>query len=254
MVSYLVAQSQDIKASAERVWGGLRGFATCWWQHCSRASSSASMRRFFGKRDMMRVKCFGEKQTKKETDTIWHSQCWILELLSDSNVSESLLGDLFLLVAAKRRRREEEVNMINHYQSPQGFQDCALIVTSPATTRHQYHHCYHQVPLKNPNVWSQNPPSNEPITPRLPWPSRTPDLLPVSNHIISNEHHHETRSPYWSLLLPVRTLSARSKANSKRNEHASHTRPSTRRSLMVTFIIFLHFSNLIGKWIRFESW
>ena len=60
-------------------------------------------------------------------------------------------------------RREEELNMINHYQSPQGFQDCALIVTSPATTRHQYHHCYHQVPLKNPNVWSQNPPSNEPI-------------------------------------------------------------------------------------------
>ena len=163
MVSYLVAQSQDIEASAERVWGGLRGFATCWWQHCSRASSSASMRRFFGKRDMMRVKCFGEKQTKKETDTIWHSQCWILELLSDSNVSESLLGDLCLLVVAKRRRREEEVNMINHYQSPQGFQDCALIVTSPATTRHQYHHCYHQVPLKNPNVWSQNPPSNEPI-------------------------------------------------------------------------------------------
>ena len=140
-------------------------------------------------------------------------------------------------------RREEELNMINHYQSPQGFQDCALIVTSPATTRHQYHHCYHQVPLKNPNVWSQNPPSNEPITPRLPWPSRTPDLLPVSNHIISNEHHHETRSPYWSLLLPVRTLSARSETNSKSNEHASHTRLSTRHSLLVTFIIFLHFSN-----------
>ena len=144
-------------------------------------------------------------------------------------------GIFVFFVVAKRRRSKYDQSLS---VSP-GFPGLCSNCDQP---RH------HQASISS--LLSPSPPQEpkclvpkSPVQWTHPWPSRTPDLLPVSNHIISNEHHHQTRSPYWSLSLPVQTLSARSETNSKSNEHASHTRLSTRHSLLVTFIIFLHFSN-----------
>ena len=74
--------------------------------------------------------------------------------------------NMMRVVVMNQEQKEEEIVMITS-SLPQGFQDCALIVTSPATTRyhHHHHHCYHQVPLKNQNFGSKRTPTSRPMNP-----------------------------------------------------------------------------------------